>query len=172
LGLLLSDVGQKNNVQISQAEMQRLIMTEAQKYPGQQQEVVKYFQENTVAAAQLRAPLYEEKVVDFILSKITLTERTVSRADLEAAIQDEDTEASKEAGPAENAQKAQAKAPAKAKKAKAAEGTTTPEANQAASGDGEPSIDSSSGETPIDSSSGETPAKPKKKAPSKKSAAQ
>jgi trigger factor len=89
LGLLLSEIGQSNNVQITQAEMNQLIAREAVKYPSQQKEVVKYFQENQMAAAQLRAPLYEEKVVDYILTKITVTEKTVTKADIEAAIQDE-----------------------------------------------------------------------------------
>jgi trigger factor len=89
LGLLLSEIGQSNNVQITQAEMNQLIAREAVKYPSQQKEVVKYFQENQMAAAQLRAPLYEEKVVDYILTKITVTEKSVSKADIEAAIQDE-----------------------------------------------------------------------------------
>ncbi|MFN3370286.1 MAG: trigger factor [Sphingomonadaceae bacterium] len=90
LGLLLSDIGQKNGVQVTQAEMNRLVAQEAARYPGQEREVQRYFAENALAAAQLRAPLFEEKVVDFILSKATLTERKVSRAELEAAIESED----------------------------------------------------------------------------------
>lgn len=90
LGLLLSEIGQSANVQISQAEMNRLIAQEASRFPGQQQQVVKYFQENAMAAAQLRAPLYEEKVVDHILGKAVLTERTVTREELQAAIESED----------------------------------------------------------------------------------
>ncbi|WP_310496439.1 trigger factor [Sandarakinorhabdus sp.] len=91
LGLLLSEIGQKNNITVSQAEMNRLIGQEAARYsPGEQQKVVKFFQENAMAAAQLRAPLYEDKVVDFLIGKAELTERHVSRADLEAAIESED----------------------------------------------------------------------------------
>jgi trigger factor len=90
LGLLLSEIGQRNNITVSQAEMNRLIGQEAARYPGEQQKVVKFFQENPMAAAQLRAPLYEDKVVDFLLGKAEVTERTVTRADLEAAIEDED----------------------------------------------------------------------------------
>ena len=90
LGLLLSEIGQRNNVTITQAEMNRLIGQEAARYPGEQQKVVKFLQENPMALAQLRAPLYEDKVVDFLISKAELTERFVSRADLEAAIEDED----------------------------------------------------------------------------------
>ena len=90
LGLLLSDIGQKNGVQVTQAEMNRLVAQEASRYPGQEREVQKYFAENAVAAAQLRAPLFEEKVVDFLLGKAAITDRAVTRAELEAAIESED----------------------------------------------------------------------------------
>lgn len=90
LGLLLSDIGQKNNITVTQQEMNRLIAQEASRYPGQQEQVQQYFAQNNMAAAQLRAPLYEEKVVDFLLGKAEVTERTVTREELEAAIADED----------------------------------------------------------------------------------
>ena len=90
LGLLLSEIGQRNNIQVTQQEMNRLIGQEAAKYPNEQAKVVKFFQENPMAAAQLRAPLYEDKVVDYLLSKAEVTERSVTRAELEAAIEDED----------------------------------------------------------------------------------
>jgi trigger factor len=90
LGLLLSDIGQKNGVQVTQAEMTRLVAQEAARYPGQEREVQKHFAENAVAAAQLRAPLFEEKVVDFLLGKATINDRQVTRAELEAAIESED----------------------------------------------------------------------------------
>jgi trigger factor len=91
LGLLLSEIGSRNNVSVSVAEMNRLIGQEAARYaPAEQQKVVKFFQENPMAAAQLRAPLYEDKVVDFLLGQAELVERTVTRAELEAAIEDED----------------------------------------------------------------------------------
>jgi trigger factor len=90
LGLLLSDIGQKNNVQVTQAEMNRLVAQEAARFRGQEAQVQKYFSENAMAAAQLRAPLFEEKVVDFLLGKAAITDRTVSRSELEAAIESED----------------------------------------------------------------------------------
>ena len=90
LGLLLSEIGQSNGVTVSQAEMNRLIGQEAAKYPGQQQQVVKHFQENAMAAAQLRAPLYEDKVVDFLLGKAEVTERQVTRDELQAEIESDD----------------------------------------------------------------------------------
>ncbi|MBB4632289.1 trigger factor [Sphingosinicella soli] len=90
LGLLLSEIGQKEGVNVTQAEMNRLIGQEAARYPGQQQQVVKYFQENAMASAQLRAPLYEDKVVDLLIGKAELTERSVSREELQQAIEDDD----------------------------------------------------------------------------------
>jgi trigger factor len=91
LGLLLSEIGQRNGVTVTQAEMNRLIGQEAARYaPAEQQKVVKFFQENAMAAMQLRAPLYEDKVVDFLIGKASITERTVSRAELEAAIESDD----------------------------------------------------------------------------------
>ncbi|MBV8971497.1 MAG: trigger factor [Sphingomonadaceae bacterium] len=91
LGLLLSEIGQANGIQISQAEMNRLIGQEAAKYNAKEQpQVVKYFQENAMAAAQLRAPLYEDKVVDFLLSKAEVTEREVTREALQAEIESDD----------------------------------------------------------------------------------
>lgn len=90
LGLLLSDIGQKNNVNVTQQEMNRLVAQEAARYRGQEQQVQRFFAENPMAAAQLRAPLFEEKVVDFLLGKANVTERTVSREELEEAISSED----------------------------------------------------------------------------------
>ncbi|WP_156255149.1 trigger factor [Sandarakinorhabdus oryzae] len=91
LGLLLSEIGQRNGINVTQAEMNRLIGQEAARYaPAEQQKVVKFFQENAMAAMQLRAPLYEDKVVDFLIGKAEITERAVTRAELEAAIESED----------------------------------------------------------------------------------
>ncbi|MBN8818645.1 MAG: trigger factor [Sphingomonas sp.] len=91
LGLLLSEIGQANGVEVSQAEMNRLIAQAAQQYSPQDRErFVQYVQSEPMAAAQLRAPLYEDKVVDFLFDKAEITERTVERADLEAAIESED----------------------------------------------------------------------------------
>jgi trigger factor len=91
LGLLLSEIGQQAGVQVSQQEMNRLIAQEAQRYRGQEAQVAKYFQENPMAAAQLRAPLYEDKVVDHLLESAEISDRSVSRTELQAAIEaDED----------------------------------------------------------------------------------
>jgi trigger factor len=90
LGLLLSEIGQQANVQVTQQEMNRLIAQEASRYPGEQGQVVKYFQENPMAAAQLRAPLYEDKVIDHLIGIAEISERTVTREALQAEIESDD----------------------------------------------------------------------------------
>jgi len=88
LGLLLSEIGQANNVQISAQEMNRLIQQAAMQYPQQDRErFVQYVQQDPMAAAQIRAPLYEDKVVDFLFSTADITDRAVTREELEAAIE-------------------------------------------------------------------------------------
>ena len=116
LGLLLSEIGQANNVQISNQEMSMLVQQAAQQYRQEdRQRFMEFIQNDPMAAAQLRAPLYEDKVVDFLFDKAEVTEREVTREELEAAIEAEestDAEAAKAKKPA--AKKAPAKkAPAK-----------------------------------------------------------
>jgi trigger factor len=88
LGLLLSEVGQQNDVQIAQEEINRALMQEAQKYPGQEKEVLDYFKGNENAMAQLRAPIYEEKVCDLIIAKTSIKDKGVTREVLEQALRD------------------------------------------------------------------------------------
>jgi trigger factor len=91
LGLLLSEIGQQNNVEISSQEMNQLIMQAAQQYrPEERQKFVDYVRDNPMAAAQLRAPLFEDKVVDHLFAGADIAERAVSREALEAAIESED----------------------------------------------------------------------------------
>jgi len=92
LGLLLSEIGQANGVEVSQGEMQRLIAQAAQQYPaGDRERFIQYVQQEPMAAAQLRAPLYEDKVVDFLFAKAEVSDREVTRELLEAEIEaDED----------------------------------------------------------------------------------
>jgi trigger factor len=78
LGLLLSEVGRQNNIQVPNEELSRALIQEAQRYPGQQQQVIEYYQRSPEALNQLRAPLYEEKVVDYILERAKVSERKVS----------------------------------------------------------------------------------------------
>jgi trigger factor len=90
LGLLLSEIGQGNGVEVSNQEMNMLVQQAAQQYrPEDRQRFVQYLQENPMAAAQLRAPLFEDKVVDFLFAKAKVSDKTVTRAVLEAAIEAE-----------------------------------------------------------------------------------
>ena len=91
LGLLLSEIGQKNGVEVSQQEMNQLVAQAAQQYkPEDRQKFVEYIRNEPMAAAQLRAPLFEDKVVDFLFDRAELSERTVGRDELEAAIESEE----------------------------------------------------------------------------------
>jgi trigger factor len=92
LGLLLSEIGQRNSILINENEMNQLVMQAAQQYrPEDRQKFVEYVRNEPMAAAQLRAPLFEDKVVDFLFSKADVTERTVSRETLQAEIESIDT---------------------------------------------------------------------------------
>ncbi|WP_425230278.1 trigger factor [Sphingomonas sp.] len=91
LGLLLSEIGQANGVEISNQEMNGLIAQAAQQYgPEERERFIQYIQQEPMAAAQLRAPLYEDKVVDYLFGKATVTDRETTREELEAAIESED----------------------------------------------------------------------------------
>lgn len=113
LGLLLSEIGQANGVQITQQEMSMLIQQAAQQYrPEDRDRFMELIRTNDMAAAQLRAPLYEDKVVDFLFEKAEITDREVTREELQAAIEADEDEAAKPA--------AKKKAPAKKAPAKKA----------------------------------------------------
>ncbi|MDT8757482.1 trigger factor [Sphingomonas psychrotolerans] len=91
LGLLLSEIGTANGVEVSQQEMSRLIAQAAQQYgPEDRQRFIQYVQQEPMAAAQLRAPLFEDKVVDFLFDKAEITDREVTREELEAAIESDE----------------------------------------------------------------------------------
>ena len=91
LGLLLSEIGQANGIEVTQPEMNRLIAQAAQQYgPQDRERFIQYLQQEPMAAAQLRAPLYEDKVVDFLFEKAEISEREVTREELEAAIESDD----------------------------------------------------------------------------------
>ena len=115
LGLLLSEIGQANKVEVSAQEMSMLMQQAAQQYrPEDREKFMQYVQSEPMAAAQLRAPLYEDKVVDFLFDKAEVTEREVTQEELEAAIEAEETAEAKPAKKKPAAKKAPAKkAPAK-----------------------------------------------------------
>lgn len=84
LGLLLSEIGRTNGIQVSADEMTRAMRTEAGRYPGQESQVMEFFRKNPQAAEGLRGPIYEEKVVDFILELAKVEDRMVPPAELSA----------------------------------------------------------------------------------------
>lgn len=84
LGLLLSEIGRTNGVQVGQEELNRAMRVEAGRYPGQERQVMELFRNNPQAMESLRGPLFEEKVVDFILELAKVEDRTVTAEELAA----------------------------------------------------------------------------------------
>jgi trigger factor len=82
LGLVLSDIGEKNKITVTDDEVGRAVIERARQMPGREKEVWDYYRSNANALAQLRAPIYEDKVVDFILELANVTEKKVAREDL------------------------------------------------------------------------------------------
>ena len=137
LGLLLSEIGQANGVEVSQQEMSMLMQQAAQQYRAEdRQRFMEYIQQDALAAAQLRAPLYEDKVVDFLFDKAEVTEKTVTKDELQAAIEAEDAapapaKPAKKAPPKKAAAKDEAKAEAKPAKAAPPKKEAAPKAEKA-----------------------------------------
>ena len=92
LGLLLAEIGRKAEVEVTDAEMTQAIMAQARQYPGQERQFFEFIQQNQQMQQQLRAPIFEDKVVDHILAQAKLTDKEVGKADLEAAIEAMDAE--------------------------------------------------------------------------------
>ncbi len=86
LGLLLAEVGNKADVTVTDQELQRAVIAQARQYPGQERQFVEFIQKNQQAVQQMRAPIFEEKVVDYILELANVTETPVSKDELQAAI--------------------------------------------------------------------------------------
>jgi trigger factor len=82
LGLVLSEIGEKNKITVTDDEVGRAVIERARQMPGREKEVWDFYRNNAQALAQLRAPIYEDKVVDFILELAHVTEKKVSREDL------------------------------------------------------------------------------------------
>ncbi len=91
LGLVLSEIGERNKITVTDDEVSRAVIERARQMPGREKEVWDYYRSNANALAQLRAPIYEDKVVDFILELAQVTEKKVSREDL---FKDDDAEKS------------------------------------------------------------------------------
>ncbi|MFK7746399.1 MAG: trigger factor [Roseobacter sp.] len=87
LGLLLAEIGQKAEVEVSDAEMTQAIMNQARQYPGQERQFFEFVQQNQQMQQQLRAPLFEDKVVDHVIEGAKVSEKEVSKDDLQKAVE-------------------------------------------------------------------------------------
>ncbi len=87
LGLLLAELGRKAEIEVSDAEMTQAVMNQARQYPGQEREFFEYVQQNPQMRQQMRAPIFEDKVVDYVIELAQVTDKEVSRDELKAAIE-------------------------------------------------------------------------------------
>ena len=116
LGLLMAEVGRSNDVQINQEDVNRQLMEEARRHPGREQEIMEHYRNTPEAMEQLSAPIYEEKVVDFILEQATVTDKKATMDDLIKAMDTDDDGKLKAKGKAKSDKKPakkSAKKPAK-----------------------------------------------------------
>lgn len=90
LGLVLSEIGEKNSIQVTDEEIQRALYDRVRQFPGQEQQVFEFYKNNQQALASLRAPIYEEKVVDFMLELAKVTNKTVTKEELEKLVAEDD----------------------------------------------------------------------------------
>jgi len=98
LGLLLSEVGRANNIRVTQDDLNRAMAEEARRYPGQERRVLEFYRENQQAMANLQAPIFEDKVVDFIIEMAKVSEKKVSVEELMRDPDETPVEAAAEAG--------------------------------------------------------------------------
>ncbi|NMG39992.1 trigger factor [Chelativorans sp. ZYF759] len=126
LGLVLAEIGEKAGVQVTDDEMQRALVETIRRYPqNQQQQVYEHFRSNPGALASIRAPLFEEKVVDHLMNEVKVTDQKVTRDELMA---DDEDEAETKAEASDDKKAAKKKAPAKKKAAKKDDAEDTAEA--------------------------------------------
>ncbi|MBT2131153.1 trigger factor [Aliiroseovarius lamellibrachiae] len=87
LGLLLAELGQKANVEVSDADFTQAVMNQARQYPGQERQFFEFVQQNPQMRQQIQAPLFEDKVVDYIIELAEVSEKEVSKDDLQKAVE-------------------------------------------------------------------------------------
>lgn len=90
LGLFLSEIGRTNNIEVTQDDVSRAIAAEARRYPGRERQVAEFYQQNQQAQARLRAPIFEDKVVDFVLELSKVKDRKVPVSELTAEAETEE----------------------------------------------------------------------------------
>ena len=95
LGLLLADVGRSNSIDVTPEELNQAVMREAMRYPGQERQVLEFYGKNAELKEQLRAPIFEEKTVDFILELAKVTDKSVTPEELLKAAREAEEEEEK-----------------------------------------------------------------------------
>ena len=93
LGLVLGTMGEKENVQVTEQELQNALMNRMRQFPGQEKMVIDYYRKNPGAMLELRGPIFEQKVVDTIVAKAKVSEKAVTKDELQAMVQDEEEQA-------------------------------------------------------------------------------
>jgi trigger factor len=162
LGLVLAEIGRRANVQVTEAELGDAMRAEAMRYGAQAQEIFDLLRRNPDIQAQMRAPLYEEKVVDHIIGLAQVSEKPVSKEEL---LRDDDMP---EGYGAEPAAEAAAPAPKKRKSAKKAEAAPAADAETAPAAEAAPAADTPVAEADEAAPADEAPAKPAPKPRAKK----
>jgi trigger factor len=92
LGLVLGTIGEKEGIQVTDQELQQALFDRARQFRGQEKQVIEHYRKNPNALIELRGPIFEQKVVDFLVGKTKVTEKTVTREELAAMVQDEESE--------------------------------------------------------------------------------
>jgi trigger factor len=85
---VIGEIGEKNKLQISQDEMRRALVEQARRYPGQEKQVYEYYEKTPGALAELRAPIFEDKVIDYVIAESKPVDRRVSRDELQKAVEE------------------------------------------------------------------------------------
>ena len=93
LGLVLAEIGERNNITVTDDELSRAIVEQARQFPGREQEIWDHYRKNPQAVASVRAPLFEEKVVNFLVELAKVTDKTVPREELYRDEEDADAAA-------------------------------------------------------------------------------
>ena len=93
LGLVVAEIGERNKIQVSDEEVNRAVVERLRQFPGQEREVYEFYKKNPQALASIRAPIFEEKVVDFVSELGQVTEKKVSRAEIEKAEEEDSAKA-------------------------------------------------------------------------------
>ena len=92
LGLLLAHIGSENNITVTEDDLRNVMIQQARQYPGQERQFIEWVQGNQQAINEMQAPIFEDKVVDHILAQATITEKTVTKEELEKALEDLESE--------------------------------------------------------------------------------